>query len=807
MEVTILVVEDEAGALVTLCGILEDAGYKVIGLKKGADALEIIRSRPFNAVITDIRLPDVGGMEILELAKEINPDAAVIMMTGYASVETAVDAVNQGAYAYFVKPVNPDEMKTTIANALKQQKLLLENKRLVDSLQRSNKLLYEANEELQIDITERKRSEEALRESERRYRLLAENAEDVIWTVDMNMRPTYMSPSITRLLGYSVEEAMAKPMEAVYTPASFETAMKVLAEELAIENMEQKDLSRSRTLELELNRKDGSIVPVEVKFSFIREPDGRPVKILAIARDITERKRAEEALRESEEKYRSLVENVSIGICRVTPGDKGKFIELNSAMSGITGYSRGELLRMNVSDLYQDPSDRKKFSDRVYTQGSVKKEELKLRRKDGTPIVVSDTATAIRDEKGNILYFDAILEDITERKEAEELYRTLANSSPTGVYIIQDRKPVFVNPQFQKLTGFTENELLNIDPFSLVHPEDRELVRKNAVAMLKGNRFSPYEFRGIGKDGKTIWAMETVTSVHYKGKRATLGNFMGVTERKQMEEALKDKNEQLDAQNEELQVQTEELMTQQQELMEKTREVEQATQAKSEFLAHMSHELRTPLNVLIGFSELMIDEVPGEINEEQKQCLNDIMSSSKHLLDLINDVLDLSKIESGKMKLELANISLSDVIEPLTRTMLPILAPRKQSLDIKVEEELPKVYADKAKVRQVLFNLLSNSIKFTPDGGKLKVEAVRSGDWCQVSVIDNGIGIRKEDQEQIFEPFYQQDNPLTKEKSGAGLGLTVAKEIIEKQGGRIWVESEYGKGSRFTFTLPLATAD
>jgi len=183
------------------------------------------------------------------------------------------------------------------------------------------------------------------------------------------------------------------------------------------------------------------------------------------------------------------------------------------------------------------------------------------------------------------------------------------------------------------------------------------------------------------------------------------------------------------------------------------------------------------------------------------------MSSSKHLLDLINDVLDLSKIESGKMKLGLANISLSDVIEPLTRTMMPILAPRKQSLDIKVEEELPKVYADKAKVRQVLFNLLSNSIKFTPDGDKLKIEAVRSGDWCQVSVIDNGIGIRKEDQEQIFEPFYQQDNPLTREKSGTGLGLAVAKEIIDKQGGRIWVESEYGKGSRFTFTLPLATAD
>ena len=147
-EATVIVVEDEPGTRAILCGILEDTGYRVIGLKKGADALERIQRSPFNAVITNVRLPDVDGMEILELAKEINPDAAVIMMTGYASIETAVNAVNEGAYAYFVKPVNPDEIKTTIANALRQQRLSLENKRLVDNLQRSNKLLFEANKEL-----------------------------------------------------------------------------------------------------------------------------------------------------------------------------------------------------------------------------------------------------------------------------------------------------------------------------------------------------------------------------------------------------------------------------------------------------------------------------------------------------------------------------------------------------------------------------------------------------------------------------------------------------------------------------------
>jgi len=271
-----------------------------------------------------------------------------------------------------------------------------------------------------------------------------------------------------------------------------------------------------------------------------------------------------------------------------------------------------------------------------------------------------------------------------------------------------------------------------------------------------------------------------------------------ITDRKQAEEELQQKNEQLDAQNEEL-------MAQHQELMEKTREVEEANRLKSEFLANMSHELRTPLNIIIGFSELMLDDVPEKINQEQRQCLSDILGSSQHLLNLINEVLDLSKVESGKTKLKLTNVDLTEVIESLRSAMMPILTPKKQSLDVEVEEGLPPVHADKAKVRQVLLNLLSNSTKFTPDGGRLKIEILREDNRCQVSVIDNGIGIKKEDQERIFEPFSQLDNPLTQKKEGTGLGLRIAKQIIEKHGGQIWVESEYKKGSRFTFTLPLAT--
>ena len=280
----------------------------------------------------------------------------------------------------------------------------------------------------------------------------------------------------------------------------------------------------------------------------------------------------------------------------------------------------------------------------------------------------------------------------------------------------------------------------------------------------------------------------------------TIGEGLGPTlKNAELYGALQEKNHQLEVQNKEL-------LRRQQELVDKTREAEEASRLKSEFLANMSHELRTPLNVIIGFSELMLDAVPGPVNNKQKQCLGDILDSSKHLLGLINELLDLSKIESGKMVLNLKSIALTAVIASSYNTIMAILTPKKQNLDVKIAEGLPRVYADEPRIRQVLLNLISNSAKFTPDGGKLKVEVVKKGDWCQVSVVDNGIGIKKEDQKRIFEPFCQLDNPLAKPKSGTGLGLAVAKQIIEKHGGRIWVESEYEKGSRFIFTLPLVAA-
>ena len=214
---------------------------------------------------------------------------------------------------------------------------------------------------MSVDIAERRRIEEVLRETERRYQLLAENAGDTIWTVDMDMRPTYISPSITRLLGYSVEEAMAKTMIEVFTPASYEVATKVLADELAIEDMEQKDLSRSRTLDLELICKDGFIIPVEVTCSFLRDKDGRPIEILTIARDITQRKKAEEEVKRSTEKLLKAMENTIQAMAMIvemrdpyTAGHQRRVTQLACAIAKKMGFSEDQITGLRLAGLIHD---------------------------------------------------------------------------------------------------------------------------------------------------------------------------------------------------------------------------------------------------------------------------------------------------------------------------------------------------------------------------------------------------------------------------------------------------------------------
>lgn len=291
-------------------------------------------------------------------------------------------------------------------------------------------------------------------------------------------------------------------------------------------------------------------------------------------------------------------------------------------------------------------------------------------------------------------------------------------------------------------------------------------------------------------------------------------------------------SEKLQAMNEELKAMNEELETRQRELNEANVKLEEVSRAKSDFLANMSHELRTPLNSIIGFAEVLENRLFGGLNEKQYEYVKIIHTSGKHLLELINDILDLSKVESGKIEIEVSEFPLKEVLNT-SLTMLREKALKHNislSLEVMPDADIT-IAADERKIKQIMFNLLNNAVKFTPDGGSVSVRARRTQDagymiqdkekterdmhrasgimhpdFVEISVADTGIGIKHEDMPKLFKEFSQIESPYTKDYEGTGLGLALTKRFVELHGGKIWVESEYGKGSRFMFTIPAKDA-
>jgi signal transduction histidine kinase len=245
-----------------------------------------------------------------------------------------------------------------------------------------------------------------------------------------------------------------------------------------------------------------------------------------------------------------------------------------------------------------------------------------------------------------------------------------------------------------------------------------------------------------------------------------------------------------------------ELQARNREIEDKSRQLEAASRHKSEFLANMSHELRTPLNAIIGFSEVLGERMFGELNEKQEEYLKDIHASGQHLLSLINDILDLSKVEAGRMELELTDFNLPVTLDNALTLVRERAGRHGIALHMTVDDRVEHVQADERKIKQIVLNLLSNAIKFTPEGGRIDVRASPGDGGVEVSVSDTGVGIAPEDQQAIFEEF-RQVGTAAKKVEGTGLGLALSRKFIELHGGRIWVTSQLGEGSTFTFTIPV----
>jgi len=283
-----------------------------------------------------------------------------------------------------------------------------------------------------------------------------------------------------------------------------------------------------------------------------------------------------------------------------------------------------------------------------------------------------------------------------------------------------------------------------------------------------------WEFRR--KDG-SVFAAEVIATMMPDGN--LLGMIRDITERKRADATLRE--------------------------AEKEKQLAyEASRLKSEFLANMSHELRTPLNCIIGFTEFLVDEKPGPLNPKQKEYLTDVHTSSRHLLQLINDVLDLAKVEAGKIELYLETFSLAKAIEEVSAVVKGIAQKKGVNLQWMVAPELSMATLDQQKFKQVCYNLLSNAVKFTDAGGSVKIDALAlEGERFEVRVADTGIGIKQEDLHRLFREFEQLETGAARRFEGTGLGLALTKKLVEFQGGVIAVESDYGKGSTFSVTLPI----
>ncbi len=365
-------------------------------------------------------------------------------------------------------------------------------------------------------------------------------------------------------------------------------------------------------------------------------------------------------------------------------------------------------------------------------------------------------------------------------KDSEEKFRSFVETTDEWIWSMdREGRMTYNNPAIETILGYSPEELLGQESLLLIHEEDRRLI-ETVMPVLSAQKhgWTNLVNRWRHKNGSYRYLESTAVPIldacgELVGYR---GTDRDITERKQAEE----------------------------ELLSAKEAAEAASVAKSQFLANMSHELRTPMNAIIGFSEVLHDQSFGELNPRQSKYVTNILTSGKHLLQLINDILDLSKIEAGHMELELSQFSVVSAIEDV-RNIVKTLAARKQiRLEAHLDPALPALVAEEGKFKQVLYNLLSNAIKFTPESGKVVVEAAVVAQWVQVCVRDNGVGLAPEDQGRIWGEFEQVDSSYSRTQQGTGLGLALTKKFVELHGGRIWVESDgEGKGSAFTFTIPL----
>lgn len=522
----------------------------------------------------------------------------------------------------------------------------------LDELKQAHNALKLSFEE---DINKRKLIEKALSESESKYRLLAQNSSDVIWTLDTNFRFTYISPSIYYLRGFTSEEAMKETIQETITRHSQETISKAIAK--GIKNQEAK-IYKPVQIEIEQYHKDGRLIWVEISIRAMLNDQGDQIGYVGISRDITQRKTAEEVLRQSEEKF-----------------------------------------------------------------------------------------------------------------------RVLANVAKVMISIVEDssgKKHLYMNDEWHHVLGYSREETQNMEPMDFIAPESKQEVLDNAAKRMQGKQAPvSYEVKVVTKSGEIRQLDFSATIINFQNKKALLTTAIDISERKKTEEALRESETKL----------------------------RELNAQKDKFFSIIAHDLKSPFNAIVGFSELLMEQINEKNYEGIHEYAKIISQSSMRAMDLLMNLLEWSRAQSGRMLFIPENMKLVDLIEENILLFQGIA--RQKSITInKLLPDKITVFADESMIGTVLRNLISNAIKFTSQGGEINISAEKRLKEVLVSVSDNGIGIAPQRLEKLFRIDEGDSTRGTNDEKGTGLGLILCKEFIENHGGTIGAESKEGKGSTFYFSLP-----
>jgi len=509
--------------------------------------------------------------------------------------------------------------------------------------------------------------------------------------------------------------------------------------------------------------------------------------VRSLSHEIEEHKRAEDELKMTGEQISIMIESLPLipYTCRAEGDFEATYI--SKSVTRIAGY-QPEDFTSNPSFWADNihPEDKQKvFAElpRLFENGEYY-HEYRWKVSDGSYKVFGDTLRLMKTPDGKISHIIGTWQDITERKlalealeQSEEKFRTLFDNATDGIMLadLETKKQYMANKKICKMLGYSLEEILNLSAMDL-HPEKdmpwiMEMFEKQASGEISLIENIPVK----RKDGTVFYADINTSPVNIGGKSYNLGIFRDITERRRNEDMRRD--------NERLAI---------------------ANRAKSEFLTVMSHELRTPLNAIIGFSELLNLKDAGGLNEKQQRYNENVLTSGKLLLRIIDDLLDLTKVESGKMDLLIEHVPVAAAVNEVLETIKENARKQKIIVKIDLKPEIEFIDTDGQKFKQVLNNLLSNAVKFRKhEGGTITITAVKEGDMAKFSVSDTGIGIKEEDMGRMFHSFEQLDSGIARKYGGTGLGLAVSKKLVEMLGGTITAQSKYGEGSTFTFMLPI----